>query len=218
VQSWDKWGYLACGVLTACPLVLIPLIHPGKADRGKPLSERFWVKANVWQAVFGFIGNYFWTHYFFQLLGASYTMPSHRLNNVRPHDLEICSSFRQNFQTYAHAEPCMQYIARAHTMPCARRSHLQGAWLLAVPCADALHRRQALVLLQVPIVMFLLTHAYFCLYHALSNVLIRRTLNATSSWGVVVQRAAACLLIFFLAYVTAFMETFTISQVCLRCF
>jgi hypothetical protein len=41
------------------------------------------VQANVWMAIFGFIGNYFWTHYFFNLLGAAYTLPSHRLNGVR---------------------------------------------------------------------------------------------------------------------------------------
>ena len=39
-------------------------------------------QANVWIAVFGYVGNYFWTHYFFKVLGASYTMKSHRLNNV----------------------------------------------------------------------------------------------------------------------------------------
>lgn len=37
---------------------------------------------NVWMAIFGFIGNYFWTHYFFNLLGAAYTLPSHKLNGV----------------------------------------------------------------------------------------------------------------------------------------
>lgn len=89
MQGWDEWGYLACGVTTAAPLAIYPLLRPGDADRGKPLSERFWVKANVWHAVFGFVGNYFWTHYFFQLLGASYTMPSHRLNQARFAFIEI---------------------------------------------------------------------------------------------------------------------------------
>lgn len=42
------------------------------------------LQMNVWQAIFGFIGNYFWTHYFFNLLGAAYTLPSHKLNGVRP--------------------------------------------------------------------------------------------------------------------------------------
>jgi cycloeucalenol cycloisomerase len=37
----------------------------------------------VWIAIFSFVGNYFWTHYFFQLLGAAYTFPSWRLNDVR---------------------------------------------------------------------------------------------------------------------------------------
>lgn len=40
------------------------------------------LQMNVWQAIFGFIGNYFWTHYFFNLLGAAYTLPSHKLNGV----------------------------------------------------------------------------------------------------------------------------------------
>lgn len=32
--------------------------------------------------IFGYIGNYFWTHYFFNLLGAAYTFPSFKLNQV----------------------------------------------------------------------------------------------------------------------------------------
>jgi hypothetical protein len=84
LQAWDEWGYLLCGLFTVTPLLLYPIIRPGEADKGKALNERFWVKANVWHAVFGFVGNYFWTHYFFQLLGAAYTMPSHRLNQVSP--------------------------------------------------------------------------------------------------------------------------------------
>lgn len=41
------------------------------------------LQANLWIAIFSFIGNYFWTHYFYRLLGASYTFPSWRLNDVR---------------------------------------------------------------------------------------------------------------------------------------
>lgn len=40
------------------------------------------MRANVWIAVFSFIGNYFWTHYFYVLLGAEYTFRSWRLNDV----------------------------------------------------------------------------------------------------------------------------------------
>ncbi len=65
------------------------------------------MQANVWIAIFSYVGNYFWTHYFYKVLGAAYTLKAHRINDV-------------------------------------------------------------------PIVMFLMTHAYFNFYHALSNVLLRR--------------------------------------------
>ena len=34
--------------------------------------------------------------------------------------------------------------------------------------------------MQIPLVMYLMTHAYFCFYHALSNVLLRRVRGAAS--------------------------------------
>ena len=43
----------------------------------------FQLQANVWIIIFSYVGNYFWTHYFFTVLGASYTFPSWRMNNVR---------------------------------------------------------------------------------------------------------------------------------------
>jgi cycloeucalenol cycloisomerase len=44
--------------------------------------ERYATKANVWLAVYSFIGNYWYTHYFYSVLKAEYTMPATRLNNV----------------------------------------------------------------------------------------------------------------------------------------
>jgi hypothetical protein len=41
------------------------------------------LQANIWIIIFSYVGNYFWTHYFFTVLGASYTFPSWRMNNVR---------------------------------------------------------------------------------------------------------------------------------------
>ena len=66
----------------AAPCVLLPLCYPGEADKRLPLKERFWVKATVWISIFSHIGNYFWTHYFYELLGAEYTFKAHRLNGV----------------------------------------------------------------------------------------------------------------------------------------
>jgi hypothetical protein len=47
------------------------------------------------------------------------------------------------------------------------------------------------VCLQVPITLYLMTHAYFCLYHALSNLLIRRVRHALAGRGAVAQVGSA---------------------------
>eukprot|EP00879_Flechtneria_rotunda_P029988 GHRR01032466.1.p1 GENE.GHRR01032466.1~~GHRR01032466.1.p1 ORF type:complete len:180 (+),score=33.21 GHRR01032466.1:886-1425(+) len=116
-----------------------------QADEGKPWHQWFWVKAHVWIAIFGYIGNYFWTHYFFNLLGAAYTLPSYKLNGV-------------------------------------------------------------------PIPMYLMTHAYFCLYHAVSNVLLRRVESHLSHAPLQTRKVARGLAVFLLSYATAYMETLTISH------
>lgn len=66
--------------------------------------------------------------------------------------------------------------------------------------------------LQVPITLYFMTHAYFCLYHALSNLLIRRTRNALRSYGWMAQGVGEGLVVFVLAYATAYGETLTIAH------
>jgi cycloeucalenol cycloisomerase len=83
-QGLDEWGYMAVGLCAALPCVLLPPLLEGKVERSKPLAQRYWVKANAWIAVYSYIGNYFWTHYFYDLLGAEYTFPSLQLNKVAP--------------------------------------------------------------------------------------------------------------------------------------
>lgn len=73
---------MAVGFASALPCVVLPLLLDRPADRGKPLSEQYWVIANTWIAIYSFIGNYFWTHYFYKLLGAAYTFPAWNLNEV----------------------------------------------------------------------------------------------------------------------------------------
>jgi cycloeucalenol cycloisomerase len=73
---------MCVGVAAAAPCFVLPPLLQGAADRARPWHDRFWVKANVWIAIFSHIGNYFWTHYFFNLLGAAYTFPAHVLNGV----------------------------------------------------------------------------------------------------------------------------------------
>lgn len=83
-ERFTELEYLILGLVSAVPCFLVPLLLVGKADKGKNLKDRYWVKANLWIVIFSYVGNYFWTHYFFTVLGASYTFPSWRMNNV-PH-------------------------------------------------------------------------------------------------------------------------------------
>lgn len=141
----DKTGYMAVGLFAAVPCILLPLALQPKSERSKPWHRRYWVKANVWIAIFSFIGNYFWTHYFYHLLGASYTFPSWRLNDV-------------------------------------------------------------------PIALYFMTHAYFCFYHSLSNVCIRRARHAVAQLGPWATRGITGVVVFSLAYATAYGETLTIAH------
>lgn len=140
-ESFGRWGYLAyCGACAA-PAIVAPLMRPSASDRGKALGERYIVKANVWIAVFSFIGNYWYTHYFYAVLKAEYTFDAHRLNDV-------------------------------------------------------------------PISMYLMTHAYFMFYHVLSNAALRRirTGYVDDAW----RFGFECAAVGAMAYSTAFMESLTI--------
>lgn len=143
----DEWGYLAVGLAAALPCFLLPLLvlPPCAADAALPLSRRYWVKANVWVAIFSHVGNYFWTHYFFNLLGARYTFRAHLLNGV-------------------------------------------------------------------PVALYLMTHAYFCFYHALANVALRRVESALAGRSLLLRKIARAAAVFVLAYATALGETLTIAH------
>lgn len=100
-ENFDAITYsLVCGGL-ALPLLLQPLLFPSAGssspDAARPLLQRYSFKANLWIAIYSFIGNYFYTHYFFSVLKASYSMPAHRLNNV-PIALYMATHFY--FSTY----------------------------------------------------------------------------------------------------------------------
>mmetsp|Transcript_39296 Transcript_39296/g.54596 ORF Transcript_39296/g.54596 Transcript_39296/m.54596 type:complete len:292 (+) Transcript_39296:81-956(+) len=81
-EHWDAWGYMTFCCTCALPLLLYPLIFPLAPDRETPFWQTYIFKANCWQAIFSFIGNYWYTHYFYRVLAANYTFPAHRLNDV----------------------------------------------------------------------------------------------------------------------------------------
>jgi cycloeucalenol cycloisomerase len=93
-EYFTAWGYLGvCGGL-ALPLMLQPILYPLAStpvvknkiiinpDNQRPFHRRFATKATVYLMTYAFIGNYWYTHYFYSVLKAEYTMPSHRLNDV----------------------------------------------------------------------------------------------------------------------------------------
>jgi len=140
-EWFGKWGYLTyCGACAA-PALAWPLMFPSAADRGRALGARYIIKANVWIGVFSFIGNYWYTHYFYNVLKADYTFPAHRLNDV-------------------------------------------------------------------PISMYLMTHAYFMFYHVLSNAALRRI--RTGYVNNAARFVFECAAVGAMAYTTAFMESLTI--------
>lgn len=64
----------------------------------------------------------------------------------------------------------------------------------------------------MPLPLYFMTHAYFCFYHALANVVLRRVRRATAGARPAVAASAMAVAVFLLAYVTAFMETATIAH------
>jgi len=81
-EDFDEGSYMKLCVSLALPFLLQPVVWPLPAEANFPLYRRYSFKANVWIAIFSFIGNYWYTHYFYTVLEAKYTFPSHRLNDV----------------------------------------------------------------------------------------------------------------------------------------
>ncbi|KAG9129745.1 hypothetical protein Leryth_015443 [Lithospermum erythrorhizon] len=93
-EKFTELEYLIVGLVSAVPAVMIPILFVGKADSKLSWKDRYWVKANLWIMIFSYVGNYFWTHYFFKVLGASYTFPSWKMN-------EACHSFQLRLLLYS---------------------------------------------------------------------------------------------------------------------
>lgn len=97
-------SYMILCVSLAIPFLLQPFLWPMEAERCWAVDLRYSFKATCWIGIFSFIGSYWYTHYFYSVLGAKYTMPSHRLNNV-PIALYFAAHFY--FMTYHTASNMM---------------------------------------------------------------------------------------------------------------
>lgn len=65
-ETFDKWSYIQVCLGLALPFLLQPIVLPsagfGSPDANRPLLKRYSFKANVWLAMYSFIGNYWYTH------------------------------------------------------------------------------------------------------------------------------------------------------------
>ncbi len=91
----------------------------------------------MWIAVFSYIGNYFWTHYFFKLLGAAYTMPAWKLNEAS----SACSNTASLPPTLTPHVPCAAREGTLSEDASAARAAL-GCMLLHAAACGSMEGRQ----------------------------------------------------------------------------
>ncbi len=79
---WTQWyesfspnDYLLVGIAIATPCFVAPILFANKGERSIPLFQRYIVKANLFIFIIGYLGNHFFTYYFYNVLGMRYTGP-----------------------------------------------------------------------------------------------------------------------------------------------
>ncbi|KAI3840533.1 hypothetical protein MKX03_007227 [Papaver bracteatum] len=130
-EKFTELEYLVLGLISAVPSFLIPLLVAGKADSSLCLKDRYWVKASLWNIIFSYVGNYFWTHYFFTVLGASYTFPLWKMNNV-PHTTFLLTHVCFLFYHVASNMTLRRLRHSIADLPDSIRWVTEAAWILAL--------------------------------------------------------------------------------------
>ncbi|XP_021741221.1 cycloeucalenol cycloisomerase-like [Chenopodium quinoa] len=130
-ENFKELEYLLLAMISAVPSFAIPMFFVGKADEGTPLKDRYWVKASIWIICFSYVGNYFWTHYFFKVLGASYTFPSWKMNDV-PHTTFLLTHVCFLFYHVASNMTLRRLRYALADVPEKIRWIMEGAWILAL--------------------------------------------------------------------------------------
>eukprot|EP00041_Stephanoeca_diplocostata_P020509 m.460823 g.460823 ORF g.460823 m.460823 type:complete len:290 (+) comp21599_c0_seq10:192-1061(+) len=83
-ETWTGTSYLICGIVLSVPCILLPASACRRVDTHQKFWERYYVRFTIWMAIVVFIASYFFTHYFYTLLGVRYTLPTDgwELNHV----------------------------------------------------------------------------------------------------------------------------------------
>jgi cycloeucalenol cycloisomerase len=69
-------GHLAQNVAMLAPLYLYPALFRDERALGRRWHQTYWFKMNLWIYVFAFVATYFFTEYFFDVLGMVYHFPN----------------------------------------------------------------------------------------------------------------------------------------------
>ncbi len=82
-ETFTPYHYLTLGLVLFLFPTVFPVLLPSLfLSAHLPISRRYTTKANLYIAILSWIANYFWTHYFYTVLHATYTFKAHRLNDV----------------------------------------------------------------------------------------------------------------------------------------
>lgn len=101
-EDFTAWHYMGVGFALFLPPILIPILFPlSPADRALSWYQRYATKANLWVFLFNFVGNYLWTHYFYNVLGCSYLLDVHRINDVPIAFFMITQSYFLTYYTFS---------------------------------------------------------------------------------------------------------------------
>ncbi|CAL9242982.1 unnamed protein product [Arabidopsis halleri] len=130
-ETFTELEYLLLALVSAVPAFVIPMLLVGKADTSLCWKDRYWVKANLWIIMFSYVGNYFWTHYFFKVLGASYTFPSWKMNNV-PHTTFFLTHVCFLFYHVASNITLRRLRHSTADLPDSLKWCFEAAWILAL--------------------------------------------------------------------------------------
>lgn len=76
-----RWGDLALNAALLAlwaPALLVPALIRDESGLGRPWHRTYWFKLNLWIGIFAFVGTYFLSEYFFDVLGMVYDYPNLR--------------------------------------------------------------------------------------------------------------------------------------------
>ena len=76
-ERFSPNDYLLTGLCLSLPCILVPLVlaRNDPTEKHTPIFNRYIIKANIFIAIISYLGNHFYTHYFYKVLGMRYTGP-----------------------------------------------------------------------------------------------------------------------------------------------